>query len=155
MIERYAEILQKWAGAKYSDNAFEKYRIANCLKFVASVFDELHGFDPPLMPEVPSLPAQTSKHNRLATLRVHRWMENRYPHTVIYRPKNGHTIPLLASADIVTTHTGRNPGHVLIVGPDSRFIWHCMTGCGVQKTSLAWCLSNRIFRVYRTLLMSR
>lgn len=138
-------IIQPWIGCRYSHGVYRKYRWANCMRFACSVLDELLGLDESI--PLPLLPQQTALHNRAAALRVIAQVRQRYPHDVVY--DGGGSLPALIPADVLVTLGEANPGHLLLVGEEPCSAWHCVNGVGVQRTSIDWCLSCGIFRVFR------
>jgi len=135
---RMARILNEWKGTRYSDCPPCKGEMANCVGFVSSVLDELYGWDPAPLPDVPS---DACFHNKRKAIRGLRWFLNRYPHRKVASNE------IEAGDVLVTGPNSGGPGHAILVGPDENTLWqmHSDAHCA----GLAIPTTYRLFKAYR------
>jgi cell wall-associated NlpC family hydrolase len=141
---RLTLVLESWKGTPYRNGGSRAKGPgggANCIHFLAGVYDELHG----TTTVVPLAPPDTVFHNPKETARVVRALLESWPNEPIA------TMPRidLEPGDCVVVQNGKGQGHVLIASADPYKLWHCDFPDGVGVTSLGAC--GRVLAIYRPL----
>jgi hypothetical protein len=132
------ELLQ-WRGRKH----------VQCWEFVAGVMDSLHGVSSPL----PFIPFDLAMNSPKAANRATAKLLRRYPPSLEVRvdgyvPEPGDVLMLKQ-----ITKKGIGVGHTMIVGDDTRAVWHVDSAC-IWFTSFS-VYAPKILRVYRSSVRER
>lgn len=123
--------LRSWEGTKYRDGLCKKGIGVDCVRFVDAVLQEIHGIS---LPPLPVFPRQASLHSHTAVTRIGLLMQQRFNTRKVRYPSSLDQVSpgtILAAKPRRTAR--RWAGHVLIVGPYKKSIWHCVEGIGVRS----------------------
>lgn len=120
-IDRLDRVCRSWAGTPWQAGQCHRGTAVDCVRFVDAVLMELHGQP---LPPLTRLPQDLPLHDRRGVIRAVRRMCRRYPSQTL----RGDTKLELEPGDVLIVGRGRAPGHVGIVGKDTRMLWHALYG---------------------------
>lgn len=137
---RLAEVLAAWDMTPYRPGQQRRGVGADCVRFVAAVFDELLG----RQTEITTLPPDTCMHDPAKAAAAVARLRALFDSDEVL---DGSMEPGDA---VVTGPIVGGPGHVMVVGPQRNTLWHAARPC-VHRTGLGgiYLLGHRVFRVYR------
>lgn len=142
--------LQSWHGTPYAHGVSIRGQGVDCVRFVVSMLEWLHGREASADCIPFNFPAQAAFCAKFPALDVFNWMTARYPNRVVFRKGRDLEPPTIQPADvIVLEHSDDDPVHMMIGGFDGR-IWHSnnwlhggsvtWTGLTEQMRSSIWCI---------------
>jgi len=144
--------LHSWAETPYRHGISTKGPCGgvDCVRFVVSVLEWLHGRNPSAECIPFDFPAQAAYCSRFPAMELFKWMTDRYASTTVYRKGRDSSVPPIMPADvIVLEHSDDDPCHMMLGGVDGR-VWHssnwahggrvAWTGMTQQMLDSVWCI---------------
>lgn len=140
--KRVQRVLESWEGTPYVLGACQKQRGVDCVRFVASVIDELYGRR--RADQIATLPPDAALHDRAGAIGAMKRILELYPCDPVEDS-------FIEPGDVfVTGAANGGPGHAMIAGNRQGELWHassekvCRTGTAFTTTGLM-----KLHRVYR------
>ena len=134
------QVLHSWEGTPYMQNQAVRGVGVDCIRFIASVLDELTG----QLGEYKTLPADTSLHSPESAYEVLQIFRD------VYSPNRSIRDGCTQPGDVVVIGADNGaPGHGMIVGTEKNTMWHVTRGPGVHKTGFAIAKGYRVFDIFR------
>lgn len=140
-INALTAAIHPWIGTPYRDGHNAIGVGIDCVRFVVAILDQLYRIT---AAPIPVLPPDTSLHDPRAVARIIAILKRRYPVLQVAAPGPRDFQP--GDIAIVRYHAGA-PGHVGIIGADTRLIFHAINDVGVSQTSVE--TTESIIRAYR------
>lgn len=145
--------LQSWHGTPYRHGVSIRGQGVDCVRFVVSMLEWLHGREASANCIPFDFPAQAAYCAQFPAIEVFNWMTSRYPNHkggIVFRKGRDLEVPILQPLDVlVLEHTDDEPVHMMICGFDGR-VWHSnnsssggrvsWTGLTEQMRSAIWCV---------------
>ena len=144
--------LQSWHGTPYKHGVSVRGQGVDCVRFVVSMLEWLHGREASADCIPFDFPAQAAYCAKFPATQIINWMTSRYPHHTVFRKGRDIEASAMQPLDvIVLEHTDDEPVHLMICGFDGR-VWHSNnsgSGGSVSWTGLTEKMRSSIWCVWR------
>jgi hypothetical protein len=148
--EDFIAELQSWHGTPYAHGVSIRGQGVDCVRFVVSMLEWLHGREASAECIPFNFPAQAAFCAKFPALEVFNWMNARYQNRVVFRKGRDSELPIIKPADVVVLeHSDDEPVHMMMGGFDGK-VWHSnnwlhggsvtWTGMTEQMRSSIWCV---------------